>query len=307
MWRSPQTIPGSDVPAVGFVGRAGRRHLDNVGEKQMQYCPNCMIQIRGRKARCPLCQRELMDPDSWTEPEPQRHHIEKNPETVSVAADSEGKNPEAVFIAAGDDEKNPDPNLTLQEPPYDDDPFVRLPSPKVSFMLKVRAVTFICISLEILLGAAQIISGGSGWFLAAMLFVLLGWVDFRIAVYYRSNPIRMLTTQGYIIMAACLILAHISKTGSWAVTWVVPFMFCLLIAVTFIAARAQKMELHEYILYPAFDVLMSLLQIIPIVLGINPIVAPAVICIAIMLILVSGLIIFRGRMLREAAEKYLHI
>lgn len=273
----------------------------------MQYCPNCMIQIRGRKARCPLCQRELMDPDSWTEPEPQRHPIEKNPEAVSAAAGSEGKNPGAVFIAAGDDEKNPDPNLTLQEPPYDDDPFVRLPSPKVSFMLKVRAVTFICISLEILLGAAQIISGGSGWFLAAMLFVLLGWVDFRIAVYYRSNPIRMLTTQGYIIMAACLILAHISKTGSWAVTWVVPSMFCLLIAVTFIAARAQKMELHEYILYPAFDVLMSLLQIIPIVLGINPIVAPAVICIAIMLILVSGLIIFRGRMLREAAEKYLHI
>ena len=309
MWRSPLTIPGSDVPAEDFIGRAGRYRLDNVGvgEKQMQYCPNCMIQIRGRKARCPLCQRELMDPDSWTEPESQRHPIEKTPEAVSAPADSEGKNPEAVFIAAGDDEKNPDPNLTLQEPPYDDDPFVRLPSPKVSFMLKVRAVTFICISLEILLGAAQIISGGSGWFLAAMLFVLLGWVDFRIAVYYRSNPIRMLTTQGYIIMAACLILAHISKTGSWAVTWVVPFMFCLLIAVTFIAARAQKMELHEYILYPAFDVLMSLLQIIPIVLGINPIVAPAVICIAIMLILVSGLIIFRGRMLREAAEKYLHI
>ena len=273
----------------------------------MQYCPNCMIQIRGRKARCPLCQRELMDPDSWTEPELQRHPIEKTPEAVFAAAGSEGKNPEAVFIEAGVNEKKPDSNLTLQELPYDDDPFVRLPSPKVSFMLKVRAVTFICISLEILLGAAQIISGGSGWFLAAMLFVLLGWVDFRIAVYYRSNPIRMLTTQGYIIMAACLILAHISKTGSWAVTWVVPFMFCLLIAVTFIAARAQKMELHEYILYPAFDVLMSLLQIIPIVLGINPIVAPAVICIAIMLILVSGLIIFRGRMLREAAEKYLHI
>ena len=69
----------------------------------MQYCPNCMIQIRGRKARCPLCQRELMDPDSWTEPEPQRHPIEKNPEAVSAAA--------------GDDEKKPDPNLTLQDLP----------------------------------------------------------------------------------------------------------------------------------------------------------------------------------------------
>ena len=43
----------------------------------------------------------------------------------------------------------PEPDL-LQELPYDDDPLSG-PSPKVSFMLKVRAVTFICISLEILL------------------------------------------------------------------------------------------------------------------------------------------------------------
>ena len=52
---------------------------------------------------------------------------------------------------------------------------------------------------------------------------------------------------------------------------------------------------------------MSLLQIIPAASGYNTNVVPAVICIALMLILVSSLIIFRGRMLREAAEKYLHM
>lgn len=324
-----------------------------VGENQMQYCPNCMIQIRGRKARCPLCQRELLNPDFCVLPRTEKRQEDasaadgsceeapgyvtvsaaaasekaapetvpasdaggagkETPETVpaAAAAGAEKENQEAVAEAAtaGGGQENAKPVQVLQSMPFeDDDPFVRLPSPKVSFMLKVRMVTFVCISLEILLGAAQIITGGSGWFLAAMLFVLLAWVDFRIAVYYRSNMIRMLTIQGYIIMAACLIIARISKTGSWAVTWVVPFMFFLLVVVTFAAAKAQGMELHEYILYPAFDVLMSLLQIIPIALGTNPIVAPAVICIAFMLILVNSLIIFRGRMLREAAEKYLHL
>jgi len=217
-----------------------------------------MIQIRGKKARCPLCQRELQDQD-------------------------------------------------LAMPFEDDDPFVRLPSPKVSFLKMNRTVTFICICLEILLGAVQIISGGSGWLLAAMLFILLGWADFQVVVYYRSNLIRMLTTQAYIIMAACLIIAQMTNTGSWAITWVVPSLFCLLIVVTFAAAKAQKMELHEFILYPAFDVLMSMLQIIPIALGANPIIAPAVICMALMLILGSSLVIFRGSVLREAAEKYLHL
>ena len=193
-----------------------------------------MIQIRGKKARCPLCQRELQDQD-------------------------------------------------LAMPFEDDDPFVRLANPKVSFIKMIRTVTFICICLEILLGAVQIITGGSGWILAAMLIVLLGWADFQVVIYYRTNLIRMLTTQGYIIMAACLII------------------------VTFAAAKIQKMELHEFILYPVFNVLMSLLQIIPIALGTNPIIAPAVICMAIMLILGSSLVVFRGRVLREAVEKYLHL
>ena len=332
----------------------------------MQYCPNCMIQIRGKKARCPLCQRELLNPEpglvSQTGEKPENFSAmadgeEETPWTALTAAGGEEETPWTALAAAGGEEATPWTALAAaggeeavpetaveaargegiapetgyeaargeeaapeiisataggsgekpQAASYDDDPFIRLPSPKVSFKLMIRMVTFVCISLEILLGAAQIISGGSGWFLAAMIFVLLAWADFRIAVYYRSNLIRMLTIQGYIIMAACLIIANISKTGSWAVTWVVPLMFCLLIAVTFAAAKAQEMDLHEYILYPAFDVLMSLLQIIPIAHGTNPMPAPAVLCIALMLILVSGLIIFRGRMLREAAEKYLHI
>ena len=239
----------------------------------MQYCPNCQVQIRGRKARCPLCQRELLT-------------------AVSVRNACREDGDETAEIACE----------------IDDDPFVRLPEPKVSFMLMVRVVTFLCISLEISFIAAQIITGfRHGWLFAAMLAAPIVWVDFQVAVYFRNNLIRMLTTQAYLIMLICLILQNVTRTGTWAVTWVVPGMFCLLAAVTFAAAKAQGMELHEFILYPAFDVLFSLLQIIPIVLGWNPVIAPAVICIAFMLILVSSLVIFRGRMLQEAAYKYLHM
>ena len=236
----------------------------------MQYCPNCKVKIRGNKAHCPLCEREL----------------------VNVAVDM-----------GADAESSADGREKVME----DDPFVRLPSPRVSFMLMVRTVTFVCVTLEILLGAAQIISGSSGWLLAIMLFILLGWIDFQAALYYRNNLIRMLTTQAYIIMGICLLIAAYTRTGSWAVSWVVPIMFGILIVVTFGAAKLQGMDLHEYILYPVFDVLMSMLQIIPVALGRNPVRAPAVLCISMMLILASSFLIFRGRMLRDAAEKYLHM
>ena len=172
----------------------------------------------------------------------------------------------------------------------------------------IRVVTFICVSLEILLGAFEIISGfTAGWIFGFMAIILLAGADFQVAVYYRNNLIRMLTTQGYIIMAALLIVARLTRSGSWAVSWVVPSMFLMLIVVTFAAAKLQQMELQEFILYPAFDVLMSLLQIIPIALGNNKNIAPAVLSIALMLILVSSLVIFRGDMLKDAAAKYLHI
>ena len=221
----------------------------------MQYCPNCRVKIRGGKARCPLCQRELTD--------------------MGGAAD---------------------------------DPFVMLPSPRVSFRRMTQIVNFVCISLEILLGAFEIIKGfTAGWIYVCMLVILLAWVDFQIAVYYRNNLIRMLTVQGFIIMAVLLLIARLTRSGSWAVTWAVPSMFLVLIIVTFAAARLQQMKLQEFILYPAFDVLMSLLQIIPIALGYNKNIAPAVLCIALMLILVSSLVIFRGDILRDAAAKYLHM
>ena len=224
----------------------------------MQYCPNCKVQIRGIKARCPLCQREL-----------------------------------------------PDAGTSLV---HDDDPFVHLPSPKVSFMGMMHIVAFFCVSAEILFGAAEVITGfRNGWIAAAMLGVAVGWIDFRIAAYYRNNPIRMVTTQTYIVMAVCLAAAALTHSGNWAVSWVVPGLFCMLAFLTFALAKGQKMQLQEYILYPAFDMLMCLLQSIPIALGRNPVIAPAVISIALMLILISSLVIFRGRMLREAAEKYLHM
>lgn len=241
----------------------------------MQYCQNCKVQIRGIKARCPLCQRELL--------------------------------PAAYIPGQADEERGPDTGAGAAVL-VDDDPFVQLPAPKVSFMFMVRVVAFLCVSLEIIFGAAQVLAGfKSGWIFAAMLIVLLAWGDFMVAAYYRNNLIRMLTIEAYIIMAACLLTAAWTGSGSWAVSWAVPGLFCLLVIVTFAAARGQNMYLQDYILYPAFDLLMCLLQIIPISLGKNPVIAPAVISIALMLILVSSLVIFRGRMLREAAEKYMHM
>ena len=87
------------------------------------------------------------------------------------------------------------------------------------------------------------------------------------------------------------------------------------ITVYFVVAKASRRTAGRAIFTttvfsaftPSREISFLLLQIIPIVTGVNRHIAPAVICIALMLILVSSLVIFRGRMLRTAVTKYLHI
>ena len=240
----------------------------------MQYCPKCQMQIRGPKARCPLCQGELVEP-----------MIIKG-----SGADSGGMRTAEQSAAAADD------------------PFARIRRAPVSYLLMFQILTFICVSIIILMGAAQVISGFTiGWIYVAVLGILAGWADIVLAVYYRSNILKMLTTQAYMLMAVSILIDYMTTRNGWSVSWFIPIMFILIVVITFAVALGQRMQLNEYILYPAFDVLMSLLQIIPIVTGVNRHIAPAVICIALMLILVSSLVIFRGRMLRTAITKYLHV
>ena len=240
----------------------------------MQYCPKCQMQIRGPKARCPLCQGELVEP-----------MIIKG-----TGADSGGMRTAEQSAAAADD------------------PFARIRRAPVSYLLMFQILTFICVSIIILMGAAQVISGFTiGWIYVAVLGILAGWADIVLAVYYRSNILKMLTTQAYMLMAVSILIDYMTTRNGWSVSWFIPIMFILIVVITFAVALGQRMQLNEYILYPAFDVLMSLLQIIPIVTGVNRHIAPAVICIALMLILVSSLVIFRGRMLRTAITKYLHV
>ncbi len=383
----------------------------------MQYCPKCRIQIRGRKACCPLCQREVIsffsagdqikEDDGTLDLSFDADTASNKPEASGVMSDVDvhevsglkpdadvsevsglksdsdvsggsGLKPDAdvsevsgliseadkadaagsekldatgaekskaagaeemdavgsekskaagsekldaaeadMFEAAGSEKLKVQEHIprvisgAYLEEDFDfasEDPFVHLPLPQVSFTLMMRIVAFLCVSSEIILGAFQVITGFSnGWVFAVMGGILIGWADILLAVYYRNNIIRMLNTQAYVIMAACLVIDAFTGARGWAISWVVPSMFLVAVFATSAAGKAQNMELNEYILYPAFNVLMSLLQIIPIALGINRVIAPAVICIAMMLILVSGLIIFRGSMLRDAAAKYLHI
>jgi hypothetical protein len=185
-----------------------------------------------------------------------------------------------------------------------DAPFPTLKKKKISNITLFKMVTFIFIAAEIIFGTVNIQTGGEYSFIGVtMLGIFAGWLTIITTLYLRNNLIKVITFE---VVAAIIIDIYIDiKTGfhGWSLQWMVPGTLISLALVTIIIARVVRLRLDEYILYLIFDLIMALTQIIFIRNGMNNYTWPAVISIMVYLILLSGLIIFRFKDLKNASEK----
>lgn len=201
--------------------------------------------------------------------------------------------------------------LTTEQSPEENEAQAAFPHEErsiVSGMSVFRVVTFLCVSAEIVLLALEVLSGFTlAWYAVVMAGILIGWVDFLVAMYYRNNIIRLVTIEGYVIMALCVGIDLYTGWRGWSVAFVMPTLFGLLIFVTLILGLTTYRHLEEYITYIFFDLVFSFVQVPLIVTGKNPHIEMAVLCMTIMAIAAAAALIFRSRELRRALEKLMHI
>ena len=100
-----------------------------------------------------------------------------------------------------------------------------------------------------------------------------------------------------------------SLTGwhGWSVAFVLPIGFVLLVFVTIAVGRGARLRLEEYIIYIFVTMMLSMLQIIPVLTNTNPVKLPAVASMAILLIEACAAVIFRFRYLRSAVQKLFNL
>ena len=108
-------------------------------------------------------------------------------------------------------------------------------------------------------------------------------------------------------MAVCLLIDGLTGWHGWSLAFVLPIGFVVLVFVTIGVGRAANLRLEEYIIYIFVTMLLSMLQIIPVVTHANPYILPAVMCMALLLIAACAAVIFRFRDLRSAVEKLFNL
>ena len=171
-----------------------------------------------------------------------------------------------------------------------------------------KLCTFLLLTLEIVMAALWFLSG---FRLAWVPFVMLGglavWLDVILGLYFKNNIIKNITIQVYLVMIICYVVDRCTHFHGWSVEWVIPCCFVGLVVATVCIGKGMGFALEEYILYLAVDMVLCLGQGFFLLSQRNDFAWPAVISMALLLILGAAALVFRFRDLKNAAERLFHM
>lgn len=190
----------------------------------------------------------------------------------------------------------------------EDPAFPVLKKRKYSYVLLFKICIFAFIVTEVVMLMIQAMTGFHyhlpGVIMMWAPFVLL---DLLVAIYYRGNIIKLITNQAYIVMAVCAFIDYGDGHLSWSIEWVIPATLLSLVLVTIIIGYGVGLRMVDYMIYLIMDVILSLLQLIPVVMGINRRPYAAVVSAGVMVVIAAFVVIFRPRELGNAFSKYMNV
>ena len=188
------------------------------------------------------------------------------------------------------------------------DAFPCLEHRKLSKVSVLKIVSFCFAAVEIaFLALYFLLNIRMLWIPLTMAGVVVLWLDLVIGMYYRNNVVRNIAVQIYLAMAVCFVTDRFTGFHGWSVQWVLPCCFAGLAVTIMAVGKGMGYALEDYILYLAADMILANCQLIFLVLKMNSFVWPAVICLVFVWIMAAAALIFRFRVLKQAASKNFHL
>lgn len=198
-----------------------------------------------------------------------------------------------------EDEKNPEAAENV---------FPVIKKKKLNKFLVVRIAAFIAIVFVVWMRLIEYAAGHElSWTSIVNVASLLAFLDVCILMYYRSNVLKTITWQIYVLMWISVLVDYYTNWYGWSVSFVIPLLFLLLVLITVAVGFFLKMRLTDFVLYLLWDMLLSLIQLLLIRLDINTFPLPAMISIVSIGTLLLAILLFRWRDFSSATTKYFNV
>jgi len=132
------------------------------------------------------------------------------------------------------------------------------------------------------------------------------WLALALGFFKRHNLLKNAIWQMLLISGVCLIWDYATGRHGWSVDYVLPSV-CLLIQLSMlIITRVQRLKVQEYMIYYILAGLYGLLPALLLILGAAHVKYLCVLCSGISFLLLTGLLIFKGKDMFSELYKKLH-
>lgn len=148
----------------------------------------------------------------------------------------------------------------------------------------------------------------TGWW---SVFVIAGlastWLVLGVTVHKRGSPMKAIVWQLTTISAVTFAWDLCTGFTGWSLDFVLPiFIPCAQLAAV-IVAWALSMRPAEYLFCLSVCILAGLIPLVLLLCGAVGVIYPSVICVGISLVALAGVLLFKGKELRDDAVRRMHL
>ena len=172
----------------------------------------------------------------------------------------------------------------------------------------IRLLLFTSVALAVISVAVNLMLPQTGWW---SFFVVLGvgclWVSLAFAVRKRSNIPKNMMYQVFTISILSIVWDALTGWHGWSIDYVIPIVCVAAMLSLGILARVLHMPIQDYMVYLMIDMVFGMVQIVFYLTGCLRVMYPSLICVAVSVISLAGLLIFEGSAMRAELRRRLHL
>lgn len=171
-----------------------------------------------------------------------------------------------------------------------------------------QIITFVCIVAMIICGMTDyMLHDKLTWSLFVAGGVACAWIFVIVAIGKRRNVLKNLMWQWVIVVVVGLLWDRFTGWYGWSVNYLIPLSIVAVLVTDLILIWARHMVLPEYMYYILQTCAAGLLPLILLITKVVTVPYATVICSGICILLLLGLIIFKGKDVKVELQKKLHL
>lgn len=241
----------------------------------MLHCKKCGVDVAGERRYCPLCQNEL----------------------VPAGAGPEGRDGEAGPGPAARTASAASPEV-----------YPLVPTVYRQYHFLFRLLIFASIAVGVAAVAVNLLLPESGaWsaFVAGGIACL--WLSLALAVRKRRNIPKGMLYQVAVLSVICVLWDLGTGWHGWSIDYVVPILCASAMIALGVLSKVFRWDVDNLLIYFCIDALFGVVPIVFYFAGWVGVPYPSVICVAMSVLCMAGLAVFRGNTVWAELKRRLHV